>query len=68
MKPKIKNLPKIPSQVAQYEQLEKRMLSLKKDIEEGKIKVKTTKTEKVKRVVREPIMLCLGPSAAEKVD
>jgi hypothetical protein len=45
VKPKIKNLPKVSKEVVQYEQLEKRMVNLKNDLEEGKIKVKTTKTE-----------------------
>ena len=69
MKPKIKNLPKVPNNVTQYESLEKRMLTLKKDIEGSNFKaIKTTRTEKVKKIVNEPIMLCVGPSVAEKVD
>lgn len=45
------------------------MLTLKKDIEGSNFKaIKTTRTEKVKKIVNEPIMLCVGPSVAEKVD
>ena len=67
VKPKL-NLPKVPNKIVQFEALEKRMLNLKKDIDEGNIKVKSTRTEIVNKIEKEPIMLCVGPSTAEKVD
>jgi hypothetical protein len=44
------------------------MESVTKDLAENKFKVKTSKIVVSKKIVKEAVMLCVGPSTAEKVD